>query len=237
MKTCRAPSTVLVVDDDPAIVEYLTMALELKGIKTYAAYDAFTALYICKQNRPDLVILDLHLGYNVIQGAEVLWNIKRNPETASTVVLIFTGSRDPEVERLCRDEIGADSYLLKSSTPTKDLVKIVRLWLRRLRVANAKEIELGNLRINLAESQAHLDTKPLSLTPQEYNMLAYAARKRSKVVSWDRFVQRFWNFPNRGLGGQFSEPVEFCLIHLRSKLGAAGHHLTSVPGAGLMWAA
>ncbi|MEK6543340.1 MAG: response regulator transcription factor [Elusimicrobiota bacterium] len=235
MKQTTLPYKVLVVDDDPTIVDWLTMILEFKGFTVASAKDAFSALLAVKEQSPDLVILDLHLGEHMIQGTEVLWRIKSDPASAAAVVLIFTAVRDKDVERLCMDEYGADGYILKGVAQKIDLSRMINAWLRRLAIKNAKnELVRGALRIDLAKAQAYLEDKPLPLTPREYNLLAYTARKSPDVARWDTLASKFWQtVPDE----QHHAPdsISACLVHLRSKLGMAAYHLVTVRNSGLTW--
>ena len=231
----KAPS-VLVVDDDPTIVEWLSMALSIKGIKVRAASDAFTAIQCCQQDRPDLVILDLHLGSHAIQGTEVLWHIKNNPALSSIVVLIYTACHDDEVGSLCRDEIGADGYILKGIATNAILVATVHAWLRRLCVVNAKrEFSCGPVRVNLAQAQAFIEGETLPLTPREYSLLAYAAKKSPRLVTWNNLSKKLWRMDFDYRSGKAPEEIESCLIHLKSKLGPASQRLVVVPADGVVW--
>lgn len=229
--------SVLLVDDDPDIIQWLTLVLEPQGIKTYAAVDAFTALYYCKKYKPDMMILDLHLGDHEVGGTEILWTLKNDPALASIVVLVFTGCRDESVKKLCTDDLGADGYLIKGEAHRLDLASTIRAWLRHLKVHNAQEdLVSGPLRVNLAEGKATINEKPLPLTPREFNVLAYLAKHSPNIMSWETMARKLWGKPNGPYLFQEPELIEACLAHIKFKLGReAGRHLITVPSAGATW--
>ncbi|MBI2069280.1 MAG: response regulator transcription factor [Elusimicrobia bacterium] len=227
--------SILIVDDDVTICQWLSLGLEVHGIESAFAGDAFSAMHFCKKFHPDLVVLDLHLGDHAISGTEVLWGIKNDPELASTVVLIFTGCADEEVQRLCMDEIGADGYLIKGATKTSDLIQAVDKWLRRIKVRGAaQEISGGPVRVNLSQSRAYLGEQTLPLTPREFNVLALTIRKKA-LVPWATLAGRLFKMGKRYQYQAAADPVETCLRHLRAKLGPESERLVTVPGVGVVW--
>lgn len=234
MKSKNKP-TILVVDDDMTILDWLSLVLVTKGFMVHAAKDAFSAIHICETEKPDLVILDLKLGEHLIQGTEVLWRIKSHAELASTVVLILTGCQDKEVEKLCLDDFGADGYLLKGESPKIKLENIIYSWTRRLRLAGqATELNSGPLHLNFALNQAYVHDKEIPLTPREYNVLSYTVKRSPRPAAWPVLERRLCH-EEPPPGETLSFGLNCCLNHLRNKLGAASYHLVTTRPAGLAW--
>lgn len=231
------PYSVLIVDDEPDLIGWLTMLLENKGFKTYAAVDAFTALYYCRKYKPDLMILDLNLGHRKMDGTEVLWTLKNDPAISSTVVLVFTGNKDEQVRKLCMDDLGADGFLVKGEAHRLDLAGTIQDWLRLIQIPSSKtELVSGPLHINLAQSIATVDGKPVPLTPREFNLLTYLAHKSPNLTPWETLAKKLWTKPQGPYLVDEPELIEACVTHARFKLGReAGKHLITVPKTGALW--
>ena len=171
--------TVLVVDDEPQIVQVVRDYLEHGGFSVLSAADGPTALRVARTRHPDLVILDL--GLPGLDGLDVTRSLRRD----SAVPIIMLTARGDESDKLVGLELGADDYLTKPFSP-KELVARVRAVLRRveglaaasdvIRVGEDVEIDVPQMRVTVAG-------RPAELTVTEFQLLATMARQPGRVFT------------------------------------------------------
>jgi DNA-binding response OmpR family regulator len=171
--------TVLVVDDEPQIVQLVRDYLEHGGFAVIVAHDGATALELARTRRPDLVVLDL--GLPGLDGLDVARALLRE----GTVPIIMLTARDDESDKLVGLELGADDYVVKPFSP-KELVARVRAVLRRaeglrqqsdlVRVGDEVELDLGRM-------EATIGGRRVELTPTEFQLLATLARQPGRVFT------------------------------------------------------
>ncbi len=205
--------TVLVVDDEPTIVEVVGRYLERAGYETLEAADGPEALRAAEQGGPDLVVLDVMLPG--LDGIEVMRRLHERPGKPVPVILLT--ARGEESDRLVGLRRGADDYVVKPFSP-KELVARVDAVLRRVSPPAEKAaapIEVGQLRIDPAMRTVTLDGEGLSLTQREFDLLAYLAAHPGQVFSRDQLMEAVWNDP------AFSDTstVTVHVRRLRAKLG------------------
>jgi two-component system, OmpR family, response regulator ResD len=207
-------ASVLVVDDEPTIVEVLGRYMQRAGYETHRASDGPEALRLAEHHRPDLVVLDVMLPG--IDGIEVMRRLQERPGDPIAVILLT--ARGEESDRLVGLRHGADDYVVKPFSPA-ELVARVDAVLRRLtpRVEDQgpAPIEHGPLRIEPAKRIASLDGEELSLTQREFDLLAYLAARPGRVFSRDQLMEAVWDYPS------FTDTstVTVHVRRLRSKLG------------------
>jgi two-component system, chemotaxis family, response regulator PixG len=125
--------SVLVIDNDDSIVEFLTVYFEMKGFTVYAALDGEAGLDLATRHRPAVILCDMRLGD--MDGAEVLQRLRSRPELAGAVVIIASASSAPaDIDRA--RGLGADDYLVKPFDPDTLLAKVEQ-WLKRGRRTDA----------------------------------------------------------------------------------------------------
>ena len=207
-----APRTVLVVDDEPTIVEVVARYLERAGFETHEAADGPEALRIAGEHRPDLVVLDLMLPG--IDGLEVMRQLHERAGPRIAVILLT--ARGEESDRLVGLRDGADDYVVKPFSP-KELVARAEAVLRRVAPPSdeAPPIERGSLRIEPASRRVILDGAELALTQREFDLLAFLAEHPGRVYSRDQLMEAVW-------GEAFFEDTSTVTVHirrLRAKLG------------------
>ena len=172
--------TVLVVDDEPKIVDVVREYLEHAGFSVRTAGDGPAALERARALAPDLVVLDL--GLPGLDGLDVARQLRRS----SRVPVIILTARGDEVDRIIGLEIGADDYLVKPFSP-RELVARVRAVLRRVderEMAGADEpIVRGDLAVDPARRRVTVAGKPVDLTPTEFDLLAHLARQPGRVFT------------------------------------------------------
>ncbi|GAB5603225.1 response regulator transcription factor [Thermus sp. FJN-A] len=212
---------VLLVDDDPALLEVLGAYLRGAGFEVLEAENGEKALELFP--RADLVILDLMLPR--LDGFHVLAEIRR--ERPELPVLMLT-ARGEEEERVQGLELGADDYVVKPFSP-KEVVARVKALLRR--VGLREELCYGPLRLLPRERQAFLEGQPLSLSPLEFDLLLTLAQHPGMVFSRERLLEKVWgpDFPG------VDRVVDVHIAGLRKKLGDDPDHprfIETVRGVG-----
>jgi two-component system, OmpR family, alkaline phosphatase synthesis response regulator PhoP len=170
--------TVLVVDDEPKIVQLARDYLEHAGFAVLTAGDGASALHAVRTRQPDLVVLDL--GLPQIDGLEVIRTLRA---AGSTPVVVLT-ARDTELDTLLGLELGADDYMTKPFSP-RELVARVRAVLRRgVRAAERRDrIEAGDLVLDVPRLRATVAGRPVDLTATEFAILAAMAREPGRVFT------------------------------------------------------
>jgi two-component system alkaline phosphatase synthesis response regulator PhoP len=171
--------TVLVVDDEPQIVQLVRDYLEHGGFAVLSAGDGATALELARTRSPDLVVLDL--GLPGLDGLDVTRSLRRD----LTVPIIMLTARDDESDKLVGLELGADDYVVKPFSP-KELVARVRAVLRRVEGlrSNSDVIRVGSeVELDLARMIATIAGRRVELTPTEFQLLATLARQPGRVFT------------------------------------------------------
>jgi two-component system response regulator ResD len=208
-----AKAKVLVVDDEPTIVDVVGRYMERAGYETFRAADGPEALSQAQLHRPDLVVLDLMLPG--IDGLEVMRRLHEGSGPRTAVILLT--ARGEESDRLVGLRDGADDYVVKPFSPA-ELVARVDAVLRRVAPPPEEEappIEQGPLRIEPASRRVFLDGEELSLTQREFDLLAYLAMRPGRVFSRDQLMEAVWDYP-------FFTDTSTVTVHvrrLRAKLG------------------
>jgi DNA-binding response OmpR family regulator len=186
--------TVLVVDDEPTIVEVVARYIERAGYETYEAGDGPEALRLAELHRPDLVVLDVMLPG--LDGIEVLRRLQERPGKRVAVILLT--ARGEENDRLVGLRHGADDYVVKPFSPA-ELVARVEAVMRRIsppaEEEDAPPIEHGPLRVEPATRRVFLDGEELVLTMREFDLLAYLAARPGRVFSRDQLMEAVWEYP------------------------------------------
>jgi two-component system alkaline phosphatase synthesis response regulator PhoP len=174
--------TILVVDDEPKIVQLARDYLEHAGFSVLAAHDGKSALASARSAKPDLVILDL--GLPDLDGLDVTRALRH--AYASSVPIIMLTARGEETDKLVGLELGADDYVTKPFSP-KELVARVRAVLRRLDAlranADADIIRVADLALDVPRMRATVGERPIDLTPTEFQLLATLARQPGRIFT------------------------------------------------------
>lgn len=176
---------ILVVDDDTALSEMISIVLESSSYQARTCADGSKAVEVFREFEPDLVLLDLMLpGMN---GIEICKTIR---EFSAVPIIMLTAKSDTSdvVEGL---EAGADDYVPKPFKP-KELLARVAARLRSLEAIDSDVISVADIEINLASHEVLRDGKDLNLTPLEYDLLVALARKPGKVFSREELLEQVW---------------------------------------------
>jgi DNA-binding response OmpR family regulator len=200
---------ILLVDDEPQIVQQARDYLEHGDFRVVTAGDGKTALAVARQARPDLVVLDLNLPQ--MDGLDVCRALRRE----SDVPIIMLTARVEEIDRLIGLELGADDYIVKPFSP-RELVARVRVILRRVRgeVRQSNLVRAADLEIDLAGHRVTRDGETIQLSRTEFNLLALLAQHPGQTFTRAQLVDRLHQVVFEGVDRSIDAHVK----NLRRKL-------------------
>ncbi len=215
--------TVLIVDDEPNIIELARLYLERDGYNVEGVTNGQDVLSKYNTLNPDLIILDLMLPD--IDGFEVCRQIRAK----SGVPILMLTARKEDVDKIVGLELGADDYLTKPFNP-RELVARVRAILRRYQMGIKPEeiIEMGNLRIDILRHEVTVAQKPVELRAKEFDLLATFARNPGIVLSRERLLELVWGYDYYGE----TRTVDVHVNHLRHKIAGSGVDIETLRGTG-----
>ncbi|MBK4142480.1 response regulator [Corynebacterium macginleyi] len=182
--------TILVVDDDPAISEMLTIVLESEGLNPVPVMDGNDAVLAFREHQPDLILLDLMLpGMN---GVDICRTIRRE----SAVPIVMLTAKTDTVDVVLGLESGADDYITKPFKP-KELIARIRARLRRTESAEPETLAVADLVIDVTEHTVRrTDGTELNLTPLEFDLLLEMARHPGQVHTREALLESVWGYRN-----------------------------------------
>jgi len=214
----------LLVDDQPSIVQLARLYLEREGFRVESANDGESALQKVASQHPALVVLDVMLPK--LDGFEVCRRLRASGNP--TAILMLT-ARDEDIDKILGLELGADDYLTKPFNP-RELVARVKAILRRgeRHVEDTAPIQLGDLTVDPARREVRLATRTLSLRAQEFDLLLTLAEHRGLVLSREQILQKAWGFDFYGQ----TRTVDVHIAHLRRKLEESAVRIETVTGVG-----
>jgi two-component system phosphate regulon response regulator PhoB len=221
------PPRILVVDDEPDITALVAYHLAKEGYRVTTAGTGADALRSAREERPDLVVLDLMLpGHS---GFEVLTELRRREETRDIGVLLLT-ARKEEPDRIKGLTLGADDYLSKPFSP-KELVLRVGAILRRLAapaVAAGNRLSAGPIALDRAAHRVKVEDREVELTATEFKLLERLIERRDRVQSRTQLLESVW----QAQPDIQTRTVDMHVQRLRAKLGAAGDWIETVRAVG-----
>lgn len=202
---------ILVVDDEESIVKLVEYNLTQAGYEVLTADNGLKALEIVREERPDLLILDLMLpGLN---GMDVCQRLRKDGFNTSIIMLT---ARDDEIDRILGLEMGADDYVTKPFSP-RELVARVKAVLRRAGdEVNTGEgtFQCGDIAIDVNKYEVTVRGERIDLTPREFELLHYLAKSMGRVLSRDHLLDKVWGYEFAG----DTRIVDVHISHLRDKL-------------------
>jgi DNA-binding response OmpR family regulator len=209
---------IIVVEDEPVLLETLVYNLEQEGYEVEAISDGLAALELARKTPPDLMVLDIMLPG--LDGFEITRLLRQNLRFP---VLMLT-ARDDEIDRVLGLELGADDYLTKPFS-MRELVARVKAQLRRRRLdreenkgALIKENHLtfDNLEINPSRREISVNGKIIPIKPKEFDMLLFFGQYRGQVLSRETLLEKVWGWDFSG----GSRTVDVHVRWLREKIEA-----------------
>jgi len=216
---------VLLVDDEPSILQLARMYLERDGFRIQEAKDGESALKAITRLQPALVVLDVMLPK--LDGFEVCRRVRA--ENNSIAILMLT-ARDEDIDKILGLELGADDYLTKPFNP-RELVARVKAILRRSEnkpAAMDQPVKLGELLIDPVRHEARVAARLLDLRAQEFDLLLTLANQPGRVFTREQLLQMAWGFDFYGQ----TRTVDVHVAHLRKKLEGSSIKIETVTGVG-----
>ncbi len=217
----------LVVEDEPSLVDALTYSLAGEGHEVESVTDGSDALDAVQRLRPDLILLDLMLPG--LSGTEVC----RQVRATSAVPIIILTAKDDEVDRVIGLELGADDYVTKPFS-MRELTARVRAVLRRggaLAEDSEAVLESGPVRLDPERHEVTVNGRPVELPPKEFAVLELLLRNAGRVLTREVLIDRVW-------GGDYVGDTKTLDVHikrLRHRVERDPHHpevITTVRGVG-----
>ena len=184
-------NTLLLIEDDKAFLETTAAFLEGEGFKVLTASDGEKGLALAKEGKADLIILDIMLPG--LGGFDLCRRLRA--EGRQTPVIILSGKKKEEADKVLGLEIGADDYVVKPFGQ-RELLARIQAVLRRMRrpTSSVEEIAFGDVRIDFKKKTAFKAGKPLELTPKEYGLLKLFADHEGAVVSREMILNEVWGY-------------------------------------------
>ena len=216
---------ILVVDDEPSIVNLVTAYLKPEGYEVHTASDGPSGLKAARAFKPDLIILVIML--RGMDGIELLSRLRRESE----VYVILLTAKIEETDKVVGLSVGADDYVTKPFSP-RELTARVKAAIRRIQAGAGTGSEMSvlsfrHLHMDVGARIVMMDESPIELTAVEFDLLKALAENRGRVLSREQLLEKVWG------GEYFGEMrvVDVHLGHIRQKLGREDL-ITTVRGVG-----
>ena len=215
---------VLLVDDEPSIVTLLAFNLEKDGYEVTTATDGAEGYRLAISNPFDFIILDLMLPS--MDGMDICKRLRQ--EKFDTPIMILT-AKDDELEKIIGLELGADDYMTKPFSPREVLARMKAILRRTNKAVPAEpvataqpeptedeteKIEVGEITIFPQLYEVHVAGELIEVTPKEFELLLYMAKRANRILSREQLLNAIWNFDYAGE----TRIVDVHISHLREKI-------------------
>lgn len=218
---------ILVIDDEPSILDLVTAYLTPEGYEVRTATDGLTGLELARTYKPNLVVLDIMLPG--IDGLEMLARLRRD----SDAYVILLTAKTEETDKIIGLAVGADDYVTKPFSP-RELVARVKAALRRLRSETGTSTGMSVedslvfecLRIDLAARRVWAREQEVELTTTEFDLLSALAENAGRVLSREQLLEKVWGYDYFG----DDRVVDVHIGHIRQKLGE--DYISTIRGVG-----
>jgi two-component system phosphate regulon response regulator PhoB len=221
---------VLVVDDEPDLLELVRVNLSQSGYTVETAASGTDALAALRRAPPDVMVLDLMLPD--LSGTELCARVRADQRLTGLPIIMLT-AKSEEIDRVVGLELGADDYVTKPFSP-RELALRVRAVLRRRAPSGdeARVFEHGDLRVDPDSHRASVSGKEISLTAKEFQLLVALMGRPGRVMTRERLLDEVWGSDITVT----SRTIDTHLKRLREKLGSAGDLIETVRGVGYRFA-
>ncbi len=230
-------SVIYIVEDDEDINELLQFNLSREGYKVKSFYNSKDALNNIKQDKPDLIILDIMLPD--IDGLEFCKILKSDKNLFHIPIIMLT-AKSTEIDKIVGLELGADDYITKPFS-FRELIARIKAVLRRTKnytpekekniSINNSIIKVGNLEIDQNKLEVRINGKTVKLTNKEYKLLLTLINSKNKALSRDYILDTIW----KDELDVYDRTIDVHIKKLRDKLGDYAKHIKTVRGYGYMW--
>jgi DNA-binding response OmpR family regulator len=187
-------SKILIVEDDPNILEALKYNLGKEGYDTLMAVDGAQALDMARANKPDLIILDIMLPE--MSGFEVCRILRKE----MAVPIIMLTARDDEIDKVTGLDLGADDYMTKPFS-IRELMARIRALIRRMEIQTVipeTPRKFGDIEIDILHHAIKRAGVALNLSPKEFDLLAFLTANKGLVFSRDQLLEKVWGYDYSG---------------------------------------
>lgn len=217
--------TILIIDDEPDILDLLSYNLKKEGFAVLTAKDGVSGKEAVRNSTPDLIILDLMLPG--IDGLELCRIFKKEPQTAQIPIIMLT-AKGQETDKITGLETGADDYVTKPFS-VREITARVKALLRRTKKETSDVHNYGELHVDLSSHEVRVGGKQVVLSPLEFKLLKFFITHQERVYNRDQLLDLVWGDET------FVEPrtVDVHIRRLREKIGNEGAGLIkTVRGTG-----
>ncbi len=229
MSTAEPRARILIVEDEPSLVESLRYALEVEGFEVLTADNAVDGLERARTWRPSLVLLDL-----MLPGGSGL-DVCRQIRAGSDVPIIVVTAKDSEADKVVGLELGADDYVTKPFS-TRELIARVRAQLRRAHRAGTfgdtnEILRAGPFELDIDAHEVRRNGEPVPLRPKEFDLLESLMRRVGRVASRETLIDEVWGPSYYG----DTKTLDVHIKRLRQKLEpdpSRPRHIVTVRGIG-----
>jgi len=221
------PPLVLVVDDEPHIIQLARMYLEREGYTVHGVGDGEAALRAVEALQPDAMVLDIMLPK--VDGMQVCQRLRAadNP-----IPIVMLTARDDDYDKILGLELGADDYLTKPFNPRELVARVKALLRRRDRfaasAASSQPVRLGNTIVDPRAREVTVDGAPVALRAQEFDLLWTLVQHRGQVLSREQLLRQAWGYDYVGQ----TRTVDVHVAQLRKKLAGSDVRIVTVTGVG-----
>lgn len=204
---------ILIVDDEEHIVELLDFNLKNAGYETFIAVDGIEAVKIAKEEKPNLILLDLMIPG--MDGFDVCKEIKKDKDMKNTSIIMLT-AKGEELDKILGLELGADDYMTKPFS-VRELLARVKAVLRRTSAFNEEEndiYESKSLKIDFERHEVNINGKKVDLTLKEFELLKILIKNKGKILKREMLLDKIWGYEYIGE----TRTVDVHIRYLRKKI-------------------
>ncbi|MFQ5687646.1 MAG: response regulator [Candidatus Scalindua sp.] len=217
---------IAIVDDEPDIVELVSINLKKSMFKVNGFSDAESFYSFLEEQIPDLIILDLMLPD--ADGLEICKYLRKEDKFSSIPIVMLT-AKGEETDKILGLEFGADDYVTKPFSPRELVARVKAILRRRQKVEESGKLDVGGiLIIDTEKYEVFVEGKRVELTSTEFRILKLLLSKKSKVFSRDDILDYLWGHEKIVL----DRTVDVHIKHLRDKLGKAERFIKNIRGVG-----
>jgi DNA-binding response OmpR family regulator len=221
---------ILVVDDEPDVLDLVTYNLGQAGFATETAADGAEALRKARSSAPDLILLDLMLPE--MDGLEVCKLLRRDTKTSAIPIIMLT-ARASEIDRIVGLELGADDYVPKPFSPRELVLRVKKRLEQNSGAPTKNTYTFGSLVVDVSRHLVTVRGKRVELTATEFKLLALLLQRTGHVQSRDQLLRDVWEYETH----IDTRTVDTHIRRLREKLGTAAKYLDTVRGVGYRFSA
>lgn len=222
----QSAKTIAIIDDEPDIVELVSVNLKKSGFKVKEFLEGNSFLEYLKSNIPSLIILDLMLPDS--DGFEICKLLKSNEKYAEIPIIILT-AKSEETDKVLGLELGADDYVTKPFSPRELVARVKAILRRETKSAKSQRIEIANMiEIDFDKFEVYVEGEKVDLTSTEFKILKLLSEKIGWVYSREQILEYIGSQEK----GVLDRTVDVHIKNLREKLGPAGKLVKNIRGVG-----